>query len=98
MAAHYAEDLTIERLAACCNLSRSYFMFCFKRATGLSAVEHLNRLRVRAACEALRGTNDRVADIAAGCGFNNLSNFNRQFKRLVGCSPLEYRRSVRLLS
>ena len=59
---------------------------------------HLNRLRVRAACEALRGTNDRVADIAAGCGFNNLSNFNRQFKRLVGCSPLEYRRSVRLLS
>ena len=98
MAAHYAEDLTIERLAACCNLSRSYFMFCFKRATGLSAVEHLNRLRVRAACEALRGTNDRVADIAAGCGFNNLSNFNRQFKRLVGCSPLEYRRSMRLLS
>lgn len=94
MAENYAEPLRIDALAARCNLSRSYFMLCFRRATGMSAMEHLTRLRLRAACEALRGSGDRVSDIAAACGFNNLSNFNRQFKRLVGCSPMAFRRSA----
>ena len=52
----------------------------------------LIRLRIRAACEALHKTDRNISDIAANCGYSNLSNFNQQFKRYVGCSPGNYRR------
>lgn len=52
----------------------------------------LIRLRIRAACEALHKTDRNISDIAANCGYSNLSNFNRQFKRYVGCSPGNYRK------
>lgn len=92
MEEHYGENVTICQLAGCCNLSKSYFMSCFKKATGISAMEHLIQLRIRAACEALHKTDRNISDIAANCGYSNLSNFNRQFKRYVGCSPGNYRR------
>ena len=94
LAEHYAEPVTIGQLAGYCNLSKSYFMGCFKRATGMSAMEHLCQLRIRAACEALGKTSRGVSEIAADCGFQNLSGFNRQFKKRVGCSPAQYRRSA----
>lgn len=94
LAEHYAEPVTIGQLAGYCNLSKSYFMGCFKRATGMSAMEHLCQLRIRAACEALGKTGRSVSEIAADCGFQNLSGFNRQFKKRVGCSPAQYRKSA----
>ena len=94
LAEHYAEPVTVGQLAGYCNLSKSYFMGCFKRATGMSAMEHLCQLRIRAACEALGKTSRGVSEIAADCGFQNLSGFNRQFKKRVGCSPAQYRRSA----
>ena len=94
LAEHFTETVTVEQLSARCNLSKSHFMFCFKRSTGMSAMEHLSQLRIRAACEALSGTGRSVAEIAADCGYNNLSNFNRQFKRQVGCSPAQYRKAI----
>lgn len=92
MEEHYGENVTICQLAGCCNLSKSYFMSCFKKATGISAMEHLIQLRIRAACETLHKTDRNISDIAANCGYSNLSNFNRQFKRYVGCSPGNYRK------
>ncbi len=94
MAEHYMEPVTVEALAACCNLSKSYFMACFKRAAGMSAIEHLTQLRIRAACEALSRTGKSVSEIAADCGYQNLSGFNRQFRRLTGCSPKQYRQAA----
>ncbi len=94
LAEHYAGPVTVEQLAALCSLSKSHFMFCFKRATGMSAIEHLCQLRIRAACEALGSTGRSIAEIAADSGYNNLSNFNRQFRRQVGCSPAQYRRNI----
>ena len=93
MAEHYMEPVTVKDLAACCNISKSYFMACFKRAAGMSAIEHLTQLRIRAACEALSRTRQSVSEIAADCGYQNLSGFNRQFKRLTGYSPVQYRKT-----
>ena len=95
MEAHYEENITIEQLADCCSLSKSYFMACFKRTTGISAVEHLIQLRIRAACLELNKTDRSISEIAADCGYNNLSNFNRQFKKCVGCSPANYRKAAK---
>lgn len=79
------------------HLSKSYFMGCFKKAVGVGAMEHLTQLRINATCESLSDTDMSVADIAFHCGYNNLSNFNRHFKRLVGCPPLEYRKRTKAL-
>lgn len=95
MAEHYAENVTVEKLADKAHLSKSYFMWCFKQATGIGAIEHLTQIRMKVICEELISTNRRIAEVAGGCGYDNLSNFNRQFKRMIGCTPIEYRKRNR---
>ena len=92
MAQNFREEITVEELAGLVHLSRSHFMKCFHRTVGISAMEHLSRLRINAACEALCESGERIADVAFSCGYSNLSNFNRQFLKKVGCSPKEYRK------
>lgn len=93
MVENYANNISVEELAGRVHLSKSYFMSCFKKAVGVGAIEYLAQLRVNAACERLTGTDQAVSEIAFACGYNNLSNFNRQFRRVKGCSPREYRKS-----
>lgn len=94
IAENYNENITIEQLAATVHLSKSYFMNRFKQAAGVSAVEYITQFRIRAACTALTETTHTVSEISFECGFRNLSNFNRQFRRLMGCTPNEYRKKV----
>lgn len=92
VAANYSENITVERLAETVHLSKSYFMSRFRQAAGVSAVEYVTQYRIRAACSALIESGKTVSEISFECGFRNLSNFNRQFKRLMGCTPNEYRK------
>ncbi len=92
MAQRFKEDITVEQLADLVHLSKSHFMRCFRQAVGIGAIEHLSQLRIHAACEALSDSADQISDIAFACGYSNLSNFNRQFLKKVGCSPREYRK------
>lgn len=95
MAQNFREDITVEQLAKLVHLSNSHFMRCFRKAVGIGAIEHLTQLRIQAACEALGDGDEQIADIAFACGYSNLSNFNRQFLKRVGCSPKEYRKRNR---
>lgn len=95
MIKNFEKNISVEELAEAVHLSKSYFMSCFKRSAGVSAVEYLIQLRVGAACEAISSTEKRISDIAFDCGYSNLSNFNRQFKRVTGYSPKEYRKQMR---
>lgn len=90
---HFTEELTVEQLALRANLSKSYFMNCFKQTAGVSAMEYIIQLRISAACRMLLSPDITVAEAAFSCGFNNLSNFNRHFKRIVGCTPVKYKKS-----
>ena len=92
MTYYYMDSITINELAARCAISSSHFMNSFKKAVGCSAIEFLTHLRIKAACTALTETEDDISTISYNCGFNNLSNFNKQFKQLTGCSPREYRK------
>lgn len=92
MTENLQETISIEHLADVSHLSKSYFMNCFKKAVGMGAIEHLTHLRINAACDALSDTNQMISEIAFNCGYSNLSNFNRQFKQIMGCSPKEYRK------
>ncbi|MFR3881855.1 helix-turn-helix domain-containing protein [Eubacterium ramulus] len=55
-------------------------------------LEYLNQVRIRSACDLLCNTDRSISDIAFDTGFHNLSNFNRQFRTKVGCSPQTYRK------
>lgn len=94
MAEHFREEITVDQLADLTHLSKSYFMRCFKHTAGIGAMEHLSQLRMNAACEELLTGTKTVSDIAFDCGYRNLSNFNRQFLKKVGCSPKEYRKKI----
>ena len=88
---NYMHEVTVEMLADACKLSKSYFMNCFKKAIGYSAIDFLTQVRVKSACDYLLTSDYSVSIIAYECGFNNLSNFNRQFKALTQMTPKEYR-------
>lgn len=88
---NYRENISVEQLAGMVHLSKSYFMSLFKQVVGVSAIGYIIQLRIREACERLRNSGDTSVEIAFTCGFQNLSNFNRQFKKCVGCTPGQYR-------
>lgn len=93
---NFSENITVEKLSETACLSKSYFMRRFREAAGVGAIEYLTQLRIKKVCEFLSETDKTAAEIAFECGFRNLSNFNRQFRKIVGCTPREYRNISRV--
>ncbi|MGT2845648.1 helix-turn-helix transcriptional regulator [Streptococcus massiliensis] len=91
---HYQENLTIEHLANYCGYSATHFMNFFKKHLGVSCIEYLIQFRLRKAAELLQHSTISVLEIAQQIGFNNLSNFNRQFKKYYQMTPSQYRKKV----
>jgi AraC-like DNA-binding protein len=83
-------DLRADELAELSGFSPSGFSRAFEQHTGLTFVRYVNQMRINRACELLIGKTN-VADICFQVGFNNLSNFNRQFLKLKGISPSGFR-------
>ncbi len=88
---HYSESIELAAAARQAGMSVSHFCAFFKRMTGLTFVQYVNRWRIEHACLLLRNTHDKILTIALNAGFNNLSNFNRRFVEQQGMSPREYR-------
>lgn len=93
------ENLTKEirqaDIAQALNLSAPAFSRFFKGVTGKTFVAFINTLRIHEACRRLANSSVPVTDIAMACGYNNVSNFNRQFLALKGINPSAYRQLVR---
>ena len=89
---HYMEDIKVEDLANICHISETHFRRVFTSYMKVSPLEYINTVRVYTACELLETTEDPVADIAHKCGFTTNSTFNRNFKQLMGVTPLEWRK------
>lgn len=88
---HYDERITIDHMAELTYYSKSHFMKFFKTHMGSSFIEYLNDYRLTMAERMLRSSDDSVLEIAGKSGFENLSYFNRMFKRKYGCSPGKWR-------
>lgn len=89
--AHYDESVTLEALVECSGYSESHFCHRFKSATGYTPFAYLNRVRVIKAAELLVTTNEKITSIASKCGFDNISYFNRVFRKQMHMSPGQYR-------
>ena len=89
---HIQEKLSVSELSEIACMHPNSLSREFRRMTGFSIVEYINKIRIGNAVRYLRETNATVLDICYRCGFQNLSNFNRQFKKVMGCSPSRYRK------
>lgn len=92
VAENFAHEITIEDISSHCYYSKSYFMKFFKESMGISFIQYLNDYRLEAAVRLLTATSDNICDIALDTGFENLSYFNRCFKKKYGITPGAYRK------
>ena len=87
MEQHYTEEISIEKIAEICHYSPSHFMKFFKNHMGTSFIKYLNDFRLIKARTRILTTEESILEIAGDCGFNNLSHFNRQYKKKYGITP-----------
>ena len=92
---NYMYEIKLETLADIANMSQSAFSRFFKLHTGRTLSDYIIDTRLGYATRMLLDTQDSIANISFNCGYNNLSNFNRLFKRKKGCSPSEFREKYR---
>ena len=93
MEAHLADSPTLSELSSVLGLSPSHFARRFKVATGVPPHQYLIKLRIDRAKRLLRKC-DTVIDVALACGFAHQGHLTRVFRRMVGVTPTDYRRSI----
>ncbi len=90
--AKLSEPISLSELAAAAGLSESHFCRTFKQVTKLTVTDYTTRARITWARKELLRPAARISDIAFKVGFQSLSQFNRSFLKLVGCSPSSFRK------
>lgn len=93
---HFTEPLTLSGIARQASLSKFHFCRLFRREMGVSFREYLQGLRVRRATGLLAEPDLSVTEVAYAAGFNDLSNFDKVFRRIVGVPPSVYRKTTLL--
>jgi len=94
VAAHLAEDISIERLAELVELSPSHFAHVFKESTGMTPLQFVTRQRITRAQQLIRETSRSLIDVGLEVGYNSPSHFAQVFRRVVGVTPTEFRSSL----
>lgn len=89
---HYAEPLTIQKMAEASGFSQSHFMKFFKNTFGMPFTAYLRDYRLTIASRLLLASEDTILNIASSTGFENLSYFNRTFRQKFGMTPREFRK------
>lgn len=92
---HYREEIRLGVLAEMVGMTPVSFSRFFKLRTGKTLSDYIIDIRLGFATRLLVDSTRTVAEVCYDCGFNNLSNFNRLFKRKKGCSPKEFRENYR---
>lgn len=89
---NYKETIHICDLAGTINRNEQYFCRFFKKAIGRSPMAYVNEYRIKQARRLLEQTDLSVMEVCLECGFNNLGNFLREFRKYTDTTPLQYRK------
>ncbi|MDR0814378.1 MAG: AraC family transcriptional regulator [Bacteroidales bacterium] len=89
---HYREDVDLKRIASMANMAEGSLCRFFKQNMEMTLFEYLNKIKVEFACKLLMDRDLSILEVCLDSGFNNLSHFNKQFKRVTGRPPSEYRK------
>lgn len=92
---HYREEIDLKQLAELVHMAEGSLCRFFKMNVGSSVFEYLNRIKVELACKLLMDPDMVIIDVCLDSGFNNLSHFNKQFRKNTGVTPSEYRKRFR---
>ena len=90
--ADVAAPLSAAELAAELGMSESRFSRFFRKATGNTFTDFVNRVRINRACQLLMESDLKITQVCYDVGFNNVANFNRRFLDIKGMTPSEFRR------
>ena len=90
------EHFRIPFLAARAGVSPTKLKQVYRSVYGTSLFAHIRREKMLFAAHVLATSNDKIIDIAEACGYDNASKFSAAFRSVLGCTPTEYRRRVRL--
>ena len=95
---NYREEIDLKKLAVLVNMAEGSLCRFFKMHIGITIFEYLNKLKIEFACNLLMDKNLSIMDVGFDSGFNNMSHFNKQFKKITGLSPKDYRQRFKELS
>lgn len=90
---NFHKNISLSEISKLVNMTNVSFSRFFKTRTGITFMDSLLELRLGHASRLFIDTTQPVAEVAYNCGFNNISNFNRLFKKKKGCTPKEFRES-----
>lgn len=89
---NYPNNFKISDLANECHMSETHFRRIFQEKMNMTPVEYVNFVRVRKACELIDKTDISMEDVAEKVGFVTPSTFNRNFRRIIGTSPYQWKK------
>lgn len=87
---NFRHPILLDHVARLANMNKHAFCRYFKKVNGKPLSQYINEIRIGYACKLLLEQHYNIAEIGYECGFNNLSNFNRQFKNITSFTPTEY--------
>jgi AraC-like DNA-binding protein len=92
---NFREEVSLAQISSIANMTPNAFCRYFKQRTGKAFTVFLNEMRVESAAKLIAGSPDNFGNISQECGFNSISYFNRQFKRVMQTSPMAHRNKYR---
>ena len=92
---NFDRNIPLPEIASVANMALTTFCNFFKEHYRVTYVEYLNTVRIGHSCKLLSEKSQNIAEVAYACGFNNLANFNRQFKKIKKMTPREYCRTLK---